>query len=185
MKGNLAARAGRWSAAHWKTATLAWLVFVVVAVAAGSFAGTKKLTDAEQGNAESTRAEQILANAGFDNSAGESVLVRARGAGKPNAVAADVSAMLRARADVKNVKVPVRSQDGRSLLVSFELRGNGDTADTRVQPVLDAVAHIQHAHPQFTVAPETSTACPDVAAARCTASRPSCPAARSSRSRFT
>ncbi|MDX6486612.1 MAG: hypothetical protein QOF43_1765 [Gaiellaceae bacterium] len=29
-KQNLAARAGRWSAAHWKTATVAWLVFVVL-----------------------------------------------------------------------------------------------------------------------------------------------------------
>lgn len=27
-KQNLAARAGRWSAAHWKTATLAWIAFV-------------------------------------------------------------------------------------------------------------------------------------------------------------
>ena len=34
----------------------------------------------------------------------------------------------------------MRSQDGRSLLVQFDLRGDGDTADTRVQPVLDAVA---------------------------------------------
>jgi RND superfamily putative drug exporter len=152
MQWNIAARAGRWSAAHWKTATLGWLVFVVAAVAVGSFAGTKKLTDTEQGNGESTRAEQILAQAGFDNSAGEAVLVRAHGTGSPNAVAAEVSGMLRARADVKKVKVPVRSHDGRSLLVSFEVRGDGATADTRVQPVLDAVARIQHAHPQFTVA---------------------------------
>ena len=50
------------------------------------------------------------------------------------------------------MKAPVRAHDGRSLLVEFELRGNGDTADTRVQPVLDAVATLQHAHPAFTVA---------------------------------
>ncbi|HEY2073180.1 MAG TPA: hypothetical protein VGG88_06370, partial [Gaiellaceae bacterium] len=114
MQGNLAARAGRWSAAHWKTATFGWLAFVVAAVAVGSFVGTKKLTDSENGNGESTRAEQILAKAGFDNSAGESVLVRADRPGSPNTVAADVSTMLRARADVKNVKAAVRSHDGRS-----------------------------------------------------------------------
>ena len=152
MHMNVAARAGRWSAAHWKTATLAWLAFVVAAIALGSMAGTKKLTDAEAGNGESTRAARILADAGWDNSAGEAVLVRSNGGSRPDAVAADVSAMLRARPDVKEVKAPVRSNDGRSLLVAFEIRGSGDTADTRVQPVLDAVAGIQHAHPAFTVA---------------------------------
>jgi len=151
MQGNIAARAARWSAAHWKTATVGWLVLVVVAVALGSFAGTKKLTDAEGSNGETARAQRLLAAAGFDNSAGEAVLVRSKGSARPDAVVADVGAMLRARPDVKNVKAPVRSHDGRSLLVSFELRGDGDTADSRVQPVLDAVAHIQLAHPRFTV----------------------------------
>ena len=32
---NLAARMGRWSAAHWKTATFGWLAFVVVAFGLG------------------------------------------------------------------------------------------------------------------------------------------------------
>ena len=39
MQRNLAARAGRWSAAHWKTATFGWLALVVAAVALGSIAG--------------------------------------------------------------------------------------------------------------------------------------------------
>jgi RND superfamily putative drug exporter len=151
MHENIAARAGRWSAAHWKTATVGWLVLVVGAIALGSLAGTKKLTDAENANGDSARAERILAQAGFDNSAGEAVLVRAHGRAGPEAVAADVTAMLRARSDVKKVKAPVRSADGRSELVSFEIRGDGDTADTRVQPVLDAVSRVQHAHPSFTV----------------------------------
>jgi uncharacterized membrane protein YdfJ with MMPL/SSD domain len=152
MQDNIAARAGRWSAAHWKTATVGWLVLVAMAVALGSFAGSKGLTDAEGSNGETARAQRILDAAGFDNSAGEAVLVQSRGAARPSAVAADVSAMLRARPDVKEVKTPVRSHDGRSLLVAFELRGDGDTAETRVQPVLDAVARVQQAHPRFTVA---------------------------------
>ncbi len=152
MHENIAARAGRWSAAHWKTATVGWLVLVAAAVALGSLAGTKKLTDAEDANGQSARAERILAHAGFDNSAGEAVLVEAHGRTRPEAVAAGVAAMLRDRTDVKKVKSPVRSADGRSELVSFEIRGNGDTADQRVQPVLDAVARVQRAHPAFTVA---------------------------------
>ena len=151
MKDNIAARAGRWSAAHWKTATFAWLAFVVAAVALGSFAGAKKLTDAEGSQGETARAQQILAHAGFDNSAGEQVLVRSKGSARPDAVAAAVAAMLRLRADVKKVQAPVPSKDGRSRLIAFELRGSGDTADTRVQPVLDAVAAAQRAHPGFRI----------------------------------
>jgi uncharacterized membrane protein YdfJ with MMPL/SSD domain len=152
MHDNIAARAGRWSAAHWKTATFGWLAFVVAAVAIGSIVGTRQLTDAESSNGQTARAQRILAGAGFDDSAGEAVLVQAHRGAAPVAVAKDVETMLRSRSDVKNVKAPVRSHDGRSLLVAFEITGNGDTADERVQPVLDAVAAEQHAHPQLTIA---------------------------------
>jgi hypothetical protein len=43
MKPNLAARAGRWSAAHWKTATFGWLALVAAAVVIGGAIGTKQL----------------------------------------------------------------------------------------------------------------------------------------------
>ena len=39
---NLAARMGRWSAAHWKTATFGWLAFVIVAFVLGGMVGTKQ-----------------------------------------------------------------------------------------------------------------------------------------------
>ena len=41
-KRNVAARMGRWSADHWKTATFGWLALVLVAFALGS-AGTKSI----------------------------------------------------------------------------------------------------------------------------------------------
>ena len=111
MHTNLAARAGRWSAAHWKTATFGWIALVVAAVALGTVVGGKQLTDAENANGEAARAEHILAHAGFANIATESVLVQSSGTARPDAVTRDVSAMLRARTDVKNVKTPVRSKD--------------------------------------------------------------------------
>ena len=40
---NLAARMGRWSADHWKTATFGWLAFVVVAFGLGGMAGMKSI----------------------------------------------------------------------------------------------------------------------------------------------
>ena len=40
---NLAARMGRWSAAHWKTATFGWLAFVLVAFGLGGMVGTRNI----------------------------------------------------------------------------------------------------------------------------------------------
>ena len=40
---NIAARMGRWSASHWKTAVFGWLAFVVLAVFIGMQVGTKTL----------------------------------------------------------------------------------------------------------------------------------------------
>ena len=35
QSNNIAARMGRWSASHWKTATFGWLAFVIVSFAIG------------------------------------------------------------------------------------------------------------------------------------------------------
>jgi hypothetical protein len=67
---NLAARMGRWSASHWKTATFGWLAVVVAAVALGGMAGTKTIDPNAAGPGESGRMDKILA-AGFKQPAGE------------------------------------------------------------------------------------------------------------------
>ena len=59
MRLNIAARAGRWSAAHWKTAVAAWLAFCVVAVALGAVAGTKMLKQADTAAGGTKKAEQF------------------------------------------------------------------------------------------------------------------------------
>ena len=75
MRLNLASRAGRWSAAHWKTATLGWLAFVVLAVVLGGAVGTKSLGDSEGIPGESGRMEKILEE-NFKRPAGETVLIQ-------------------------------------------------------------------------------------------------------------
>ena len=35
QSNNIAARMGRWSASHWKTATFGWLAFVIASFAIG------------------------------------------------------------------------------------------------------------------------------------------------------
>src|SRR4029453_7733194 len=82
MRLNLAARAGRWSAAHWKTATFGWIGFVVVALAIGAAVGTKHLGNNEGIPGESGRMEQILAK-DFKQPAGETVLIQAAGSRRP------------------------------------------------------------------------------------------------------
>src|SRR5437868_1418045 len=76
---NLAARMGRWSAAHWKTATFGWLALVVVAFAVGNQIGVKKIDPNTAGPGESGRMDRIL-NAGFKLPANESVLIQSSSA---------------------------------------------------------------------------------------------------------
>ena len=53
---NLAARMGRWSADHWKTAVFGWLAFVVASVVIGGAVGTKFLEEDDLAVGESGRA---------------------------------------------------------------------------------------------------------------------------------
>jgi uncharacterized membrane protein YdfJ with MMPL/SSD domain len=157
---NLAARMGRWSASHWKTATFGWLAFVLVAFGLGAMVGTRYIDNAA-GPGESGRMDRIL-EAGFKQPAAEHVLVQSRSAraGTPafDAAVADVVAGISRLADVRDVRSPLMpgnadhiSKDGRSALVEFEIRGAKDEAVDKIDPVLDAVAAAQRAHPDFSI----------------------------------
>ena len=155
MRPNLAARAGRWSAAHWKTATFGWLLLVIAAVVLGSAVGTKRLADVEQANGETARAERMLVDAGIRPTAGESVLVEstAETAASPafRRAVDDVRTTLAARPEVTKLQATVSSKNGHAALVQFDLKGNANTASDRVKPVLDAVASVQRSHPSLRI----------------------------------
>ena len=156
---NVAARAARWSAAHWKTAVAVWVAFVVVAIGLGTAVGTHNLSSSEQSTGETARAEQILAKAGFKTPASESVLVRSatRTVADPafRSTVKSVLVTLRAMPEVTNLRTGATgevSKDRRAQLIEFDMKGELDTADARVQPLLDAVASLQTASPGFTIA---------------------------------
>ena len=162
MRFNVAARAGRWSAGHWKTALSGWIAFCVVAVALGSVAGTKMLKDADTAAGETKTAETMLRDAGFPNRAGESVLVESKSATLSDpqfrAVVEDVDRTVSSLPNVQNVRSPLApgnggqiSSDRHSVLVQFEIAGDQEKADDKVQPILDAVAKAQDRHNAFTV----------------------------------
>jgi uncharacterized membrane protein YdfJ with MMPL/SSD domain len=154
---NIAARMGRWSAAHWKTATFGWLAFVVLAFGVGGMVGTKTIDPNTSGPGESGRADKIL-EAGFQQPAGESVLIESASldADDPAFRAAidDVLAGLSGIGVVQNVRSPLDSAntgqispDRHSALIEYELRGDPDTAGNRIEPVLDRIDAAQGAHP--------------------------------------
>ncbi len=158
---NIAARAGRWSAQHRKTAIWGWLAFVAVAVFVGSSVGTKTLDNDHNGVGESGRASETLA-ASFPENAGETVLVQSatQTADSPafRSVVRDVEkriAALRHAEDIKGPYDPANrgqiSSDGLSALLTFKIPGDTDLADKRVTAALATVAAAQRANPGFVI----------------------------------
>ena len=158
-RDNLAARAGRWSAAHWKTATLGWIAFVAV-VAIGQATGTVKLTDSESATGEAARAQAILQGAGFSQPAAENVLVQSTTLTVADpafrATVERVAAKLRTLPQVQDVRSPLSlaaaktvSKDGRSALVQFASAGTR-TPPTSGSSRCSTRGAGRSAHPGFT-----------------------------------
>jgi uncharacterized membrane protein YdfJ with MMPL/SSD domain len=156
---NLAARMGRWSAGHWKTATFGWLAFVVVAFALGGAVGMKTVDPNAPGPGESGRMDRIL-DEGFKQPAGENVLIQSRSLTISDpafrAAVDDVVARIGKLGAVQNVRSPFDPEasgqiaaNGHAAVVQFEIRGDADKAADKIGPVLDRVAAVQQAHPQF------------------------------------
>src|SRR5262245_37526312 len=145
---NVAARVGKWSATHRRTAILGWILVVVLAVVVGRAVGQYNLDEADGGSGESKRGDMIVEAAGFPDHAREQVLVQGTSADDPAVTAAvrDVTSRLERIDGVSDVDRPLASKDGRSLLVSFTLRGTDEQAEKLVAQPLAAVAAAQAAH---------------------------------------
>ena len=154
---NLAARMGRWSARHRKTAIFGWLAFVVVAFVLGNMTGQKTIDPATAGPGESGRMDKIL-DAGFKQPAGESVLIQSDSLTTDDpafrSAVEDVVGTVSRLAVVTNVRSPLDpanqgqiSKDGRSALVDFQIRGDSDDAAKKVDPIVAAVDSTKAAHP--------------------------------------
>jgi uncharacterized membrane protein YdfJ with MMPL/SSD domain len=167
---NLAARAGRWSATHRKTAIIGWILFVVLATLIGGKVGQKNLEPSAMGNGESKRGDMIVDKAGFPETIGERVLIQGKGSiksGDPEVTAAvkDVVSRLDKIKGVDDVESPLEAQyrastvshDGRSVVVNFTLPGKAETVEEMEQleqiaeAPLAAVAAVQKAHPELRV----------------------------------
>src|SRR5262245_65711183 len=63
---NLAARMGRWSASHWKTAVFGWLALVAVSVFVSMNVPTTEIKQQDAAVGESATAARIIDDAGFN-----------------------------------------------------------------------------------------------------------------------
>jgi uncharacterized membrane protein YdfJ with MMPL/SSD domain len=167
---NLAARAGRWSATHRKTAVLGWILFVVLAFQIGGAVGQQDLESSKMGNGESKRHDTIVDAANYPDEISERVLIQGKGditSDSPEVTAAtqDVVERLKKIDGVDNIESPLNadqrantvSKDGRSVLVTFTLPGKAETKEemeaieTLADEPLAAVAAVQKAHPELRV----------------------------------
>ena len=159
-KRNLAARMGRWSAGHKKTAIFGWLAFIAVAFMIGNAVGTKKLDPKKSGSGESGHVESVLADH-FKQAQGDSVLIQSttKTVDDPTvrAAIADVTRTVSGLAQVKKVRSPFAhkdliSKDRHTALVTVELRTTDAAKATKLdKPVEKAIIAAGTRHPGIAI----------------------------------
>ncbi len=157
-KTTFAARAGRWSAHHAKTALGLWVVFVVASVMIGQGVGMVN-TDDNDGSGDSGRADRVLQQAFPKKDAEETVLIQGPkgstvSSAKLRAAVRDVASTLRAQPGVEQVRSPLSadggdliSADRRSALVTFSVPGDDDATQKAIVPIERAVTTAAERHP--------------------------------------
>jgi RND superfamily putative drug exporter len=160
---NIAARMGRWSASHWKTAVFGWLVFVVASLVIGMNMGMKSMSSQDENVGQSHRADQILNHAGFKAEPQSEIVVISSSRLKATdpafrAVVRDEISAVRGHALVTNVRSPYDpahadqiSKDGRTVMVTWEMKGELKEAERRIDPIVAATNRVGAAHPEFFV----------------------------------
>src|SRR5512146_1170690 len=133
---NLAARMGRWSASHWKTAVFGWVAFVVAALALGQAIGTKEIDPQDSNVGQARRADHMLRDAGFrPDPQTEIVLVQSATSTARErvfrAVVRDVVDAVKASPAIENLQSPYApggaeriSADGHSAIVQWQMKGD-------------------------------------------------------------
>jgi RND superfamily putative drug exporter len=157
---NFAARMGRWSAGHRKTAILGWLAFVIASVVVGGAVGTKFLEPSELNVGEAKRADKLIADAGFDrdDEQTEFVLVQSKTLTTKDpafrAGIVDATKTLDAFPQVRKLRSPLAaghagqiSPDGHSALIEFQPVGNYDEAIAYIEEIEAAMDEVAARHP--------------------------------------
>ena len=161
---NIAARMGRWSANHWKTAVFGWLAFVIASVVVGGAVGTKYLEDSDLAVGEAGRAAKIV-EAGFPESPDEQseiVLLQSKTltADDPafKAAIADVTKTLDGYPNVRKLDSPLDagrgdliSDDRHAAMIQFSPKGDYETAIAYIDTIVAGVDKTAAGHPELDI----------------------------------
>ena len=160
---NLAARMGRWSASHWKTAVFGWLAFVIASLVVGMQIGTKQLSNNDATVGQSHRADQILKHAGFkadpqteivviqsskltsDDPAFQSVIRQSVAAVRPFPLVQNL------RSPLDPGRGDLVSADGHTVMVQWDMKGKLEQAEKKIDPIVAATNRVASANPSFFV----------------------------------
>jgi putative drug exporter of the RND superfamily len=159
---NIAARMGRWSASHWKTAVFGWLAFVAAAFVIGQQVGTKQINQNDANVGQSHNADVLLRDAGFKpDPQTEIALVQSATltADAPafRAAVGDVLRTVRPYKTIKNLRSPYVpgsgqiSADGHSAMVEWNMKGSNKVATKHIDALTTATAAVAARHPAFTI----------------------------------
>jgi RND superfamily putative drug exporter len=160
---NVAARMGRWSASHWKTAVFGWLAFVVVALMLGNVIGTKQLDEQNTTVGESHTADQILRRA-FPQADPQTEFALVQSTSRTindpafRATVRDVVGAVAGNPAITALRSPLApanaaqvSNDGHAVLVEWNMRGKADVAKKKIDKIEAAVTAVGDRHPGFFV----------------------------------
>ncbi len=168
---NLAARMGRWSANHWKTAVFGWLAFVAVAFVIGMQIGTTFIDERDANVGESRTADRIIDEAGFAvDKNGESieeqfevVLFQSKtltvDAPAYRAAIVDAEKTLATFPQVTKLQSPLAAEhsadlvspDKHSALIQFTPKGTYEEAILYIDEIKAAIDTVETRHPGFYV----------------------------------
>ena len=167
---SLAARMGRWSANHWKTAVFGWLAFVVASVFLGIQLGTTFIDERDANVGESRAADQMIERAGFTvdengesiEQLGEMVLLQSKTLTVTDpafrAAIADTLRTVRSFPEAQKVESPLApahsglvSEDGHSAMVQFTPKGTYEEAILYIDTIVAGVDELEARHPGFTI----------------------------------
>ncbi len=159
---NIAARMGRWSASHWKTAVFGWLAFVVVSFGIATQLPMKTIATQDANVGQAHRADEIFKKSGFGqtDSQTEFVLIQSKTLTVKDsafrAAIADVTRTVTPFKTIKNFRSPLDpahgdqvSADGHTAIVGWDMKGNDTVAKKNIDPITTATAAVAKRHPSL------------------------------------
>jgi RND superfamily putative drug exporter len=157
---NLAARMGRWSASHWKTAVFGWLALVVVAFGIGRVVPMKTIKTQDTNVGQAHRGDEIFQHSSLrqTDAQTEFVLVQSKSSTIEDApfraAVEDVVRSVSPFTTIKNLRSPLDpahgdqvAANGRTAIVQWEMKGSDTVAKKHIDPITAATAAVAARHP--------------------------------------